>query len=139
MDKVLVIPCSGIGKVQGLMAREVAYSVVDRHASESSDTVCLALLVSGDEETAAKVRMCDCITVDGCPKLCAKKNVEIAGGKVAKSVRIVDAFKSHRGAEPGTATTLASDGWTMVDEAAVELAADIEGLCACGEASDGGK
>lgn len=139
MDRVLVIPCSGIGKVQGLMAREVMYSVVDKQAVGSADTVCLALLVSGDEETAAKVRNCDCITVDGCPKLCAKKNVEIAGGKVAKSVRMVDAFRKHRGAEPGTATTLAGDGWTMVEEIATELADDIQGLCGCMETRDGGK
>lgn len=138
MDKVLVIPCSGIGKVQGLMAREVTYSLVDNHALGSTDTVCLALLVSGDKQATDKVKSCDCVTVDGCPKLCAQKNVEIAGGKVAKSVRMVDAFKNHRGAEPGTATALAQDGWTMVEEIAVELAGDIRALCGCGEIADGG-
>ena len=129
-SKVLVIPCSGIGKVQGLMTREVTYSVVDNHAA--ADTVCLALLVSGDEEATSKVRSRNCITVDGCPKLCAQKNVELAGGRIAKSIRIVDAFKNHRGVEPGTATSLSSGGWTIVEEVAAELAGDVRGLCGCG-------
>ena len=31
-DKVLIIPCSGIGKVHGLMSREAAYLVTDELA-----------------------------------------------------------------------------------------------------------
>ncbi len=86
--------------------------------------------MSGDEEALAKIKQSDCITIDGCPKLCAAKNVEMAGGRVVRSVRVVDAFKNHRGAEPGTATALADDGWTIVRE----IAGDIAG-CICGESS----
>jgi|GEM_PF-290726 len=124
--KVILMPCSGIGKVHGLIAREATYAVTDGLAPEGSETLCLALLVSGDEEAQAKIRKADCIAIDGCPKLCAAKNVEMAGGKVIRSIRVVDAFKDHRGAEPGTATTLADDGWTI----AREIAADIAG-CIC--------
>ena len=45
---VLVIPCSGIGKVHGLLSREAAYLVTDELASSKTDTICLALLVKGD-------------------------------------------------------------------------------------------
>ena len=135
-NKVLVIPCSGIGKVQGLMTREATYALVDNHASGLADTVCLALLVSGDEQTTEKVKSCDSVTIDGCPKLCAFKNVELAGGRIAKSYRIVDAFKDHRGAEPGTATALAEDGWKIVEEVAADVARDIRAMCGC-EQGDG--
>ena len=124
------MPCSGIGKVHGLIARETTYVVTDELAPANAETLCLALLVSGDEEALAKIKQSDCITIDGCPKLCAAKNVEMAGGKVVKSVRVVDAFKNHRGAEPGNATALADDGWTIVRE----IAGDIAG-CICGEDS----
>jgi len=125
--KTIVMPCSGIGKVHGLIAREATYAVTDELAPVNAETLCLALLVSGDEEALAKIQQSDCITIDGCPKLCAAKNVEMAGGRVVRSIRVVDAFKNHRGAQPGTATTLADDGWTIVRE----IAGDIAG-CVCG-------
>jgi len=124
--KVLVMPCSGIGKVQGLIAREVAYALNDELASDRTETMCLALLVSGDEEALARVRETECIAIDGCPKLCAAKNVEMAGGRVAKSIRVVDAMKNHRGTDPGTATRLTEGGWTMVREIAAEIACGLD-------------
>jgi uncharacterized metal-binding protein len=128
-SKVLVIPCSGIGKVHGLMAREATYRVVEGLEPETSDTLCLALLVKGDEEAVAAVRTRPCITIDGCPKLCSYKNVQLAGGNIAESVRVVDAFKGHKGAQPGTATELAEDGWTITDEIAQQIAARVRELC----------
>ena len=125
--KTIVIPCSGIGKVHGLIAREAAYAVTDELAPAGFETLCLALLVSGDEEARARVREAECIAIDGCPKLCAAKNVEMAGGKVVKSIRVVDAFKDHRGAEPGTPTKLADDGWTIVREIAGGICGGCEG------------
>ena len=123
------MPCSGIGKVHGLIAREVAYLVTDELAPDRAETVCLALLVSGDEEALAKIHGAQCIAIDGCPKLCAAKNVEMAGGRVVRSIRVVDAFKDHRGAEPGTPTRLAEDGWTIAREIAGEIAEGICGRC----------
>jgi uncharacterized metal-binding protein len=132
-SKVLVIPCSGVGKVHGLMAREATYCVVDELEPGASDTLCLALLVKGDEDAVEAVRTRPCITIDGCPKLCSYKNVELAGGNIAESVRVVDAFKGHQGAKPGTATELAEDGWTITDEIAHQVAARVRELCSAKE------
>ena len=41
--QVLVIPCSGIGKVHGLISREAVYRVTDALMPGQADTVCLAL------------------------------------------------------------------------------------------------
>jgi hypothetical protein len=89
---------------------------------EQADTVCLALLVTGDPETRQKVQQTPCITLDGCPKLCAHKNVELSGGKIAKGIRVYDAMKRHRGANFGTATSLSKEGWAVVGELAAEVA-----------------
>jgi len=124
--KTIVMPCSGIGKVHGLIAREATYAVTDELAPAGFETLCLALLVSGDEEARARVREAECIAIDGCPKLCAAKNVEMAGGKVIKSIRVVDAFKDRRGAEPGTPTKLADDGWAIVREIAGGICGECE-------------
>jgi uncharacterized metal-binding protein len=120
--ELLVVPCSGIGKVHGLISREAVYHVTDRLMPEQADTVCLALLVTGDPETRQKVQETPCITLDGCPKLCAQKNVELSGGKIAKGIRVYDAMKRHRGANFGTATALSEEGWAVVEELAAEVA-----------------
>jgi uncharacterized metal-binding protein len=119
---LLVIPCSGIGKVHGLISREAVYHVTDKVLPGQADTVCLALLVTGDAETEKKVRETRCITLDGCPKLCALKNVELSGGKIAKGIRVYDVMKRHRGANFGTATALSTEGWAVVEELAAEVA-----------------
>jgi uncharacterized metal-binding protein len=120
--ELLVIPCSGIGKVHGLISREAVYHVTDRLLPEQADTVCLALLVTGDSESRQKVQETPCVTLDGCPKLCAFKNVELSGGKIAKSIRVYDVMKRHRGANFGTATALSEEGWAAVEELAAEVA-----------------
>ncbi len=120
--EVLVVPCSGIGKVHGLISREAAIQVTDHLLPQRADTVCLALLVTGDSETQAKVQHIPCITLDGCAKLCAHKNVELSGGKIIQAIRVYDMMKRHRGEKFGTATALSDAGWTVVDELAAEVA-----------------
>jgi uncharacterized metal-binding protein len=119
--QVLVVPCSGIGKVHGLISREAVYHATDKLLPGLADTVCLALLVTGDPEARHKVGHTPCITVDGCPKLCAYKNVELSGGKIAKGIRVYEAMKRRRGANFGTATALSEEGWAVVDELAAEV------------------
>jgi uncharacterized metal-binding protein len=120
-DELLVVPCSGIGKVHGLISREAVYHVTDKLLPEQAGTVCLALLVTGDPETRVRVQHTPCITLDGCPKLCAYKNVELSGGKIAKGIRVYDAMKRHRGADFGTATSLSEEGWAVAEELAAEV------------------
>jgi uncharacterized metal-binding protein len=125
-DRVLLIPCSGIGKVFGLLSREVVYRVTDTLLPDRADPVCLALLVSGENETEQKVQETPCITIDGCPKLCAFKNVELAGGKAVQCVRVYETTKRHRGGNFGTATSLSEEGWAVVSEMAAEIAAGLK-------------
>jgi uncharacterized metal-binding protein len=120
---VLVIPCSGIGKVHGLISREATYLVTDELAADQTATLCLALLVKGDSEAVEAVRSHACITIDGCAKACAQKNVAMAGGRVAKAFQAAEAFKNYRGAKPGSATELTDEGSSITR--------DIAGAVAC--------
>jgi len=123
MSKVKVIPCSGIGKVLGLISRETALQVTGRLSPDTTETVCLAHLVTGDDSAVIKVKGCDCITIDGCPALCAAKSVEQAGGVVKASYRVVDEMRNYKGKNAGTATALTEDGWQIVDEFAAKISA----------------
>ena len=127
-DPILVIPCSGIGKVHGLISREATYIVTDELVPQRTDTLCLALLVKGDAEALSAVRNQACITIDGCPKACAEKNVEMAGGHAVKAVQVAEAFKRRRGAKPGTANDLTDDGWAIARDVASIVAEEAARL-----------
>lgn len=128
MSKIKVIPCSGIGKVLGLMTREATLQVTDRLCPDSAEVVCLAHIVTGDESAIAKVEGCSCIAVDGCPALCAAKSIENAGGIVKAKYRSVDEMRNHKGKNAGTATELTEDGWQIVDEFAEKISAKVAEL-----------
>ncbi len=123
--KVKVIPCSGIGKVYGLMAREAALKTVHELCQEKSETVCLAYIVTGDKEAKEKIEGYDCITVDGCPKMCASKNVVIAGGIIIEEIKVIETVKEHKGKKFGTPTQLDADGEIVISEIAAKIAAKI--------------
>jgi len=124
--KVKVVPCSGIGKVYGLMAREAVLKTVFELCPEKSETVCLAYIVTGDKEAKEKIEGCDCITVDGCPKMCASKNVSIAGGIVVEEMKVLDTVKEHKGKKFGSSTMLNADGEVVISEIAEKIAKKIK-------------
>jgi len=122
--KVKVIPCSGIGKVHGLLAREMALKIIND--LPEAETECLGYIVTEDPEIAGRIQGTKCMTIDGCPKMCAAKSVANVGGIVAAEIRIVDILKEYRGAKPGTATALNDEGWNIVDEASKNLALQVK-------------
>lgn len=121
-EKIKVIPCSGMGKVYGLVGRESALRVVQELCPDESDSICLAYLVTGDEDASTRIKGKKCITLDGCPAMCAAKSVALAGGDVQRKLKVLDTFKKHKGAKPGTATELTEEGWAISDEIADEIA-----------------
>jgi len=126
--KAVVISCSGIGKALGSISRDATYEVVDNLRKGVTETICLALIVSGDEEALRLVRDNRCITVDGCPLQCAQKNVKLAGGDVAASFRVVDALKENRKLKPKTVTFLDHDGQQLSAILARDIAKKVDEL-----------
>ena len=51
--KVVVLPCSGIGKTYGALARETAYELAERVRPGVAALTCLPLLVINDPGRAA--------------------------------------------------------------------------------------
>jgi uncharacterized metal-binding protein len=126
--KVIVIPCSGIGKALGSVSREATYEVVESLRKGVTETTCLALITSGDEETLQLVKTNKCITVDGCPLQCAEKNVKLAGGELAASFRVVDTLKENRKLKPKSVTFLDHDGQELASLLAIQVAEKVDEL-----------
>ncbi len=126
--KVIIIPCSGIGKAFGSISRDATYEVTENLRKDTTQTLCLALLVSGDEESVELARNHKCITVDGCPLQCAEKNVKLAGGDLAGSIRVVDVYKENRHLKSRGVTFLDRDGQQMALAVAEKIVNRVDQL-----------
>ena len=127
-EKVYVIPCSGIGRATASVGRDAAYRVIEDKRPDTSDTLCLSLLTMGDEEAVEKVRGNKVITIEGCAKDCAKKNVEASGKAPDISHRVHDFFKEHRGLKPETVLNIGEGGEKLVEIIAEDVAKEIDRL-----------
>lgn len=119
--KIKIIPCSGMGKVYGLMAREAVLHTVNHFCPAQAETMCLAHIVTGEAEIKASFANQPCITIDGCPKMCSAKSVAAMGGDIKEEFKVLDIMREHKGVQPGTATELTVEGWSIIEEIAAKL------------------
>jgi len=129
--KVVVLPCSGIGKPLGTVSRLAAYRVVEELRPEKTAITCLAQLVAEEAEALSLVRENPCIALDGCPKECARRNIEIAGGKVGSELRVMDVYKRYKDLKPGTVLDIGPGGDKLVSVIAEEVALEVDKLLSC--------
>ncbi len=124
--KIFVIPCSGIGKALGTVGRTATYEVVEKLRPNKATTVCLPLLTIGDEVVLKLVRNNPCISVDGCPFQCARKNIEASKGKLVDSLMVTDVLRENRGLKPEAVTELGSKGLKLASILAEKIAGRID-------------
>jgi len=127
-DTLLVIPCSGIGKSFGTISREATYCAVEDLKKGETDTICLSLLVMGDEDARLSVKIHRCIAVDGCPNECAKKNLELSDAKLVANYRVVDILRYNRNLKPKDITFLDEDGRKLARILAEKIASKVDEL-----------
>lgn len=125
--KVVIIPCSGVGKAYGEIGRQAVYETIESRP-EDATTVCLARLMIDDEETKAAVKGNPVITVDGCTKDCARKNVESAGIQPGCSLRVIEVFKGHRDLKPTGILELGEGGFALAHILAERIEAEVDRL-----------
>ncbi|MGE5377095.1 MAG: putative zinc-binding protein [Bacteroidota bacterium] len=126
--KVVIIPCSGIGKTYGTVSREAAYEVTDDIRSEQTQLVALSLLVLGDEETCSAVAGNPVITIDGCKLACATKMAQQSGGTVAKDFAVLDVYRRHKQFKPQGIAELNEGGRQLAHAMAEEIAGVVDTL-----------
>jgi uncharacterized metal-binding protein len=125
---ILIIPCSGVGKAFGMVGREAMYTVVEDLRPGVTDTVCLSKLTLGDEAAQARVRTQPTITIDGCPKMCARVNVEAAGGAPAASFRVGDTYRRAKDLKPQAVAMPDEAGKQLARLLAEEVVAEVDRL-----------
>jgi len=127
-DKIMIVPCSGIGKPYGTVSRMTAYQVTEDDRPDQTQLVPLALLVMGDEEYGRMIADYPAITIDGCTLACATKMVKLKGGQVAREFAVLEAFRRHRDLKPQGIAELNEDGERLAAALAKEVVAEIDAL-----------
>ncbi len=133
--KVMIVPCSGIGKTFGSVSREAAYYVAEDLRPETTQLMPLALLVLGDESSRAATHENPAITIDGCKLACAARMVRQSGGSIAQEIAVLDVYRRHKDFRPDGVAELNEPGIKLAHALAEEVAATVDGLVA--EEQDG--
>lgn len=128
--KVVIVPCSGIGKTYGTVSREAAYEVVEELRPEQAQLVALSLLVLGDGEARSAVGQHPAIAIDGCKLACASKMVEESGGTVAQEYAVLEVYRRYRQFKPRGIAELNEGGQQLAQALAEEVASSVDELLA---------
>jgi uncharacterized metal-binding protein len=128
IPRVVIVPCSGIGKTYGTVSREVAYDVTEDLRPAETQLVALSTLVLGDPAARAAVAGNPAITIDGCKLACATKMVRESGGVVAQDFAVLDAYRRHKQFKPQGIAELNEAGMFLAHALAEEIVGIVDSL-----------
>ncbi len=126
--KVVIVPCSGIGKTYGTVSREAAYAVTEDVCPAETQLVALSLLVLGDENAREAVAGNPAITIDGCKLGCATKMVKESGGTVAQEFAVLEVYRRYKQFRPQGIAELNEGGLQLAQALAGEIAEVVKNL-----------
>jgi uncharacterized metal-binding protein len=126
--RVVLVPCSGIGKTYGSVSREAAYAVTQDLRPATTELVPLSLLVLGDEQARAAVAGAQVITIDGCKLACAAKMVNESDGEVTKDYAVLDVYRRYKQFKPQGIAELNEGGQQLTQALAEEIALVVDAL-----------
>jgi uncharacterized metal-binding protein len=124
--KVVIVPCSGIGKTYGTVSREAAYEITECVRPDDTQLVALSLLVLGDDAARAAVAANPAVTIDGCKLACATKMVQESGGRIAKDFAVLDVYRRYKQFKPRGIAELNEGGLMLADALAEEVAGIVD-------------
>lgn len=127
-QKVIIVPCSGIGKPYGSVSREAAYEITEDLRPGQTRLVPLALLVLGDEASRSVVATHLAVTIDGCKLACAAKMVRQSGGTVAQEFAVLDVYRRNKDLKPQGIAELNEGGQKLAHVLAEEVSGVVDGL-----------
>jgi len=125
---VWIVPCSGIGKTYGSVARESAFIVTEDLRPDKTRIMALSRLVPDDSDVRPDIRQADSITIDGCKLACAAKVVAETGGNVAYALQVLDVYRAHRELRPAGIAELNEGGKRLAAVLAEKVAALVDSM-----------
>jgi uncharacterized metal-binding protein len=135
-QRIVIIPCSGIGKTYGTVSREAAY-IVEEIRPDTTRLVALSKLVMGDEIARKLLVSSQAITIDGCKLACATKMVHESGGSVAQNFDVLDVYRRYRQFKPQGIAELNQGGILLAEALANEISSQVDVLIMAGGSDNG--
>ncbi len=126
--KICIVPCSGIGKAYGAVARESAFIITEDLRPETTAIVALSRLVPDDSDVRSDIRNCKSVTIDGCKLACAAKVVAETGGTVAHAMQVLDVYRANRELKPEGIAELNEGGKKLAAVLAREVAVLVDSM-----------
>jgi len=126
-DKVAIIPCAGMDKALGSLARACAFKVVEKLRPSKTVLVCIPPLVAGVKSYSEIVKTYPSIPIDGCAERCATKIAVKNGARVKARILVPESIQKHN-LKPGSASDIGCDGEELAEKLAEEIAAEIDKL-----------
>jgi len=157
ITKVGIISCSGEAIPEGTISRLATRRVLELLRPDLTVTLCLPLFLAGNDAERNFARTHPTITIDGCPKQCAKWGTEKHSGPVNAALVVSDILGTestgcHRSARDASqvdkeavwavAERIAAEVDSVLAEVApgdVAVAEASAGQCACSSPLPGGK
>ncbi len=136
-SKVMIVPCSGIGKTFGSVSREAAYVITEDLRPVTTQLMPLAKLVLGDESSRGDMQEYPALTIDGCKLACAAKMVKQSGGTIAQEIAVLDVYRRHKDFRPDGIAELNEPGRQLARILAEEAAAAVDNLVGKEEQDNG--
>ena len=126
-DKVAIIPCAGMDKALGSLARACAFIVVEKLRPDKAVLVCIPPLVAGVKSYLEIVKRYPSIPIDGCAERCATKIAVKNGARIKGRILIPECAQKHN-LKPKSASDIGPDGEKLVEKLAEEIATEIDKL-----------
>ncbi len=128
--KIGIISCSGEELPEGTVTRDAVRRVLDQLRPHHTVTLCLPLFLAGNEGERSFARTHPVVTVDGCPKQCARSGTEKHGGPVARALVVTDILGSDAVACSRSRRTRTEADEKAVAAVADRIAAEVDALLA---------
>ena len=129
LKKAVILPCSGIGKSFGTVARQATYIVTNELRTDKTTTFCLPLLQIADKEALDLTENNFVISIDGCAKLCAFKDVERSIGRPSDTmVMVMDVLRENKELNTRQVTFLDENGKKLARKVAERVAEEVDTL-----------
>jgi uncharacterized metal-binding protein len=136
--RVVIVPCSGIGKTYGTVSREAAYDITEDLRPTETQLVALSKLVLGDETARSFVADNPTITIDGCKLACATQMVRESGGVVIRDFAVLDVYRRHKQFKPQGIAELNEGGELLAHALAEEIVEIVDNLTCVSEGDRNG-
>lgn len=124
---MVVLPCSGVGKTYGSIAREAAYMVVEELRPGVALTLCLPRVIVSDDAKQL-VRDSVCIVINGCPSKCASFAAESAGCRPFAVFEVTKVLREYRNLKPDRESIIELDekGQKLAEVIAEKVVGEID-------------